>query len=57
MVGYSINHLVSDGMSFALMEETLSKLYEDPDREDMTLPNPTSKIESVALIYLIVIQE
>lgn len=39
MVGYSINHLVSDGMSFALMEETLSKLYEDPDREDMTLPN------------------
>lgn len=39
VVGYSINHLVSDGMSFALMEETLSKLYEDPDREDMTLPN------------------
>ena len=39
VIGYSINHIISDGMSFALMEEALSKLYENPDREDMVPSN------------------
>lgn len=39
VVGYSINHIVSDGMSLALMEESLSKLYENPDRVDMERTN------------------
>lgn len=38
VLSYSINHIVNDGTSFALMEYALEKLYEDPDRSDLTEP-------------------